>query len=1038
MQSINNHQNRFPLVGAHAMLMCDQCHKGAAVSQFQGLSTQCVSCHVQDLTTAQPDHRALQFPTTCEGCHNMDTWMGARFDHAKYTGYALTGMHATLDCQACHVNGNFQVTSTNCVSCHLKDFTGTQNPNHVQAGFSQDCSTCHNTANWTSVTFNHNLTAFPLTGAHVSVQCAQCHVNNNYNLTSADCVSCHLTDFRGTTNPNHVQSGFPTACQQCHNTTTWTNATFDHSTTGFPLTGAHITVQCQLCHVNNNYNLSSANTPCVSCHLTDFRGTTNPNHVQSGFPQTCEQCHNTTTWTNATFDHSTMGFPLTGAHVTVQCQLCHVNNNYNLTSANTPCVSCHLTDFRGTTNPNHVQSGFSQTCEQYHNTTSWTNATFDHSTTGFPLTGAHTTVQCQLCHVNNNYNLSSANTPCVSCHLTDFNGTTNPNHVQSGFPQACEQCHNTASWTNATFNHNNTGFPLTGAHTTVQCALCHVNNNYNLTNTDCVSCHLADFKGTTNPNHVQSGFPTTCLQCHTTASWANATFDHSTTGFPLTGAHTTVLCAQCHVNGNYTLGAANTACVACHLTDYNGTTSPNHVQAAFPTTCQQCHTTASWGNATFDHSTTGFALTGAHTTVLCAQCHLNGNYTLGAANATCIACHLTDYNGTTNPNHAQAAFPTTCLQCHTTAAWGSATFDHSTTGFALTGAHATALCTLCHVNGNYTLGAANTTCIACHQTDYSTTNNPPHAAANFATTCQQCHTTATWLTATFDHSTTGFALTGFHTTVACVQCHVGNNYTLGAANTACYSCHQADFTGTTNPAHVAAGFPTDCTICHTTTNWTSATFNHATTGFTLTGFHTSLTCVQCHVGNNYALTTANTLCYSCHQADFNGTNNPAHVAAGFPTDCSVCHTTVDWTGATFNHATTPFPLTGAHVTVACTSCHINNVFAGTPTDCYSCHKTDYTGTTNPNHVAAGFPTTCATCHTTTAWTGATFTHTWFPEPHHTATLCSDCHTNSADYSVFTCTVCHTAAQTNPEHSGVKGYVWNSANCYACHPKGNGG
>jgi hypothetical protein len=43
----------------------------------------------------------LQFPTACEQCHNMDTWVGAKFDHAKYTGYALTGMHASLDCLAC-------------------------------------------------------------------------------------------------------------------------------------------------------------------------------------------------------------------------------------------------------------------------------------------------------------------------------------------------------------------------------------------------------------------------------------------------------------------------------------------------------------------------------------------------------------------------------------------------------------------------------------------------------------------------------------------------------------------------------------------------------------------------------------------------------------------------------------------------------------------------------------------------------------------------------------------------------------------------
>jgi predicted CXXCH cytochrome family protein len=126
--------------------------------------------------------------------------------------------------------------------------------------------------------------------------------------------------------------------------------------------------------------------------------------------------------------------------------------------------------------------------------------------------------------------------------------------------------------------------------------------------------------------------------------------------------------------------------------------------------------------------------------------------------------------------------------------------------------------------------------------------------------------------------------------------------------------------------------------------------------------------------------------------------------------------------------------------VPCASCHIGGNYTTVPTDCYSCHKADYTGTTNPNHIAAGFPTTCTTCHTTwttSGWAGATFNHTWFPIPHHSARLCSDCHTNPSDYTVFVCTSCHTQGPTTSEHSGVKGFVWNSANCYACHKNGGG-
>ena len=161
-----------------------------------------------------------------------------------------------------------------------------------------------------------------------------------------------------------------------------------------------------------------------------------------------------------------------------------------------------------------------------------------------------------------------------------------------------------------------------------------------------------------------------------------------------------------------------------------------------------------------------------------------------------------------------------------------------------------------------------------------------------------------------------------------------------------------------------------------------------------------------------------------------------HVQLGFPTSCALCHDSVAWTNGSFNHSTTKFPLTGAHTSVACASCHVNLNYTTLATDCYSCHKSDYQSTNNPGHAAAGFPTTCLTCHTTATWAGATFNHTWFPTNHGNAqNVCATCHTNSGDYSVFQCTTCHTASQTNSKHSHVSGYVYNSANCYRCHPNG---
>jgi Cytochrome c3 len=747
------------------------------------------------------------------------------------------------------------------------------------------CQNCHTSLGWKPIRaipeFDHNRTSYPLGGMHQSVTCTQCHTKPVFSNVGTKCADCHADIHKR-------QLG--ASCESCHTVRGWMVSVkqIQNHQNRFPLLGAHAAVECDACHKNGALSkFNTMPTDCYSCHASDFKGASNPNHVAAGFSTTCERCHGMNNWVNVKFDHSATGFPLTGAHMTVACGQCHVNGNFNLTSANTACSSCHLKDFQKTTNPNHVSAGFSQNCEGCHNTTAWQPATFDHSKSGFPLTGAHANAPCASCHVNNNYNLTSSNTVCVSCHLKDFQGTNNPNHVQQAFAQTCQVCHNTTAWQPAQFDHTKSGFPLTGAHATTPCAQCHVNNNYNLTNTACVSCHLKDFQGTTSPNHVQANFPQACQQCHNTTNWGNATFNHASTGWPLTGFHVNTPCLQCHVNGNYNLTSANTACVSCHLKDYQATNDPNHAQAGFPTTCQQCHNTTDWGSGTFNHASTGWALTGFHATVSCQQCHVNANYKLTSANTQCASCHMNDFN---------------------------------------------------------------------------TTNNPPHASA---------------------------------------------------------------------------GFPTDCSVCHSTTNWLGASFNHASTGWALTGFHATVQCNQCHVNNNYKLTS--TVCVTCHLKDFQSATNPNHVASGFPQQCDVCHNTAAWIPSSFNHNNTPFPLTGFHTKVPCAQCHVNNNYTSVPTACYSCHQADYNATNNPNHLAAGFPTTCATCHTTTSWLGATFNHTWFPTNHGGANgVCSTCHTNPSNYLVFTCTNCHQKTQTDSNHQGVSGYVYNSTNCYNCHRNGGGG
>lgn len=78
VHSINEHQDRFPLIGAHAAVDCYSCHRAGAIGEFnrQGLSTDCVSCHLKAFQkTVAPNHRALGYSMNCQDCHlSMDSW----------------------------------------------------------------------------------------------------------------------------------------------------------------------------------------------------------------------------------------------------------------------------------------------------------------------------------------------------------------------------------------------------------------------------------------------------------------------------------------------------------------------------------------------------------------------------------------------------------------------------------------------------------------------------------------------------------------------------------------------------------------------------------------------------------------------------------------------------------------------------------------------------------------------------------------------------------------------------------------------------
>ena len=126
--------------------------------------------------------------------------------------------------------------------------------------------------------FNHDLTGYKLTGAHIKAECNACHKDdriesaelkkkeNTYLGLKTTCISCHKDAHNNTLSTND--------CAKCHDTEAFAPAPlFDHSKSKFPLKGKHKDVDCKRCHeitfVNSALFQKFAGVPfnsCVVCH----------------------------------------------------------------------------------------------------------------------------------------------------------------------------------------------------------------------------------------------------------------------------------------------------------------------------------------------------------------------------------------------------------------------------------------------------------------------------------------------------------------------------------------------------------------------------------------------------------------------------------------------------------------------------------------------------------------------------------------------------------------------------------------------------
>lgn len=439
---------------------------------------------------------------------------------------------------------------------------------------------------------------------------------------------------------------------------------------------------------------------------------------------------------------------------------------------------------------------------------------FNHAQTGFNLAGKHAALTCEQCHAKEKIKaidilsfpdgrksrtflgLSSS---CLSCHRDEHRGQ---------FKAECIQCHTMNGWKPASkFSHDNAQFKLQGAHTSVDCAKCHVRNLENGTVTQfvhmefssCRSCHAGPHKGK---------FKKECSQCHSVESWhrvQSSEFDHNATQFPLRGKHGVLRCEQCHPknakeknpNGEFGFHLTRfSTCKDCHADAHARQFNSRNDKGE----CSACHTEKGFAGSTYsvtDHAASRFALTGAHASVSCLKCHLDGKVNAKSTNQflwneklTCTTCHNDVHKGQFNKRMTNG-----CETCHTTDAWEDVRFSHDSTRFPLKGKHAAVPCSQCHRtrDGVSQYVDVPKECDQCHEDRHG-----GQFALNRTTQCERCHVERSWKILLFDHNAhSRFNLTGKHETVACEKCHketvIGNNRVTKykPLEAACIDCHPA-------------------------------------------------------------------------------------------------------------------------------------------------------------------------------------------------------------------------------------------------------
>jgi hypothetical protein len=220
--AISHDRTGFPLRGAHAKVSCQECH---AAGFDTALSTRCAGCH--------RDRHGGELGQRCEGCHDEASWR-SRFDAEAHrrTNFPLSGRHAFVPCEECHLDvrdRGFSRATLSCYDCHLADLqrTALGSFSHLSHNVGTACQDCHDPSRFTPAHFPAHDACFEISaGPHASIRCLGCHTRLDSAQASgtcftgtAACTNCH-THACSATNGRHANvPGYQCKdrkCYECH------------------------------------------------------------------------------------------------------------------------------------------------------------------------------------------------------------------------------------------------------------------------------------------------------------------------------------------------------------------------------------------------------------------------------------------------------------------------------------------------------------------------------------------------------------------------------------------------------------------------------------------------------------------------------------------------------------------------------------------------------------------------------------------------------------------------------------------------------